>query len=397
METSASQRFPRGLLKQPLSERLQYFESYKAAHPRLVQATKTLLQNIENPAGASFIFVYGPTGIGKTTMRLRTEQKLIQQVLPLLEADKDRIPVVGIEAVGTESSSFNWKDYFTRGLIALEEPLIADKIDYGSQGVYRNEQGQLVIQPKVAAPELRRALEKALKYRQPQAFFVDEAQHMQKMASGRRLQDNLDCLKSIVNLTGVVHILIGTYELLIFRNLSAQLSRRSVDIHFSRYRADVSEDLKAFMGILLTFQRHLPLPQEPDLLCHWQYCYQRSLGCIGVLKNWLTRALIDALKENASTLTLQHLENHALSVAQCQKMFAEIQEGERQLVETSDASEKLSLALGLSAGLVQASPAPFEIDSHSQSVPEKLSCKKRNVGKRKVTRDPAGGIYESAG
>lgn len=175
MEPSASQACPRSLLEQSLSERLQYFESYNAAHPRLVQATETLLRNIENPAGASFIFVYGPTGIGKTTMRLRTEQQLVQQVLPLLQSDKDRIPVVGIEAVGTESSSFNWKDYFTRGLIALEEPLIADKMDYGSQGVYRNEQGQLVVQPKVAAPELRRALEKALKYRQPQAFFVDEA------------------------------------------------------------------------------------------------------------------------------------------------------------------------------------------------------------------------------
>lgn len=200
-----------------------------------------------------------------------------------------------------------------------------------------------------------------------------------------------------MNLTGVVHVLIGTYELLTFRNLSAQLSRRSVDIHFSRYQANVSEDLKAFMGVLLTFQRHLPLPEEPDLFSHWQYCYQRSLGCIGVLKDWLTRALIDALKENAPTLTRQHLENRALSVAQCQKMFAEIQEGERQLVETSEASEKLSLALGLSAGLVQVSPASEDVVSQSQSVPEKPSRKKRDVGKRKATRDPAGGIYESAG
>lgn len=394
---SADQAFPRYLLEQPPSKRLKYFESYKAAHPRLVQATESLLRNIENPAGASFIFVYGPTGIGKTTMRLRTEQQLVERVWPLLEADKDRIPVVGIEAVGTESSSFNWKDYFTRGLIALEEPLIADKIDYGSNGVYRNEQGQLVIQPKVAAPELRRALEKALKYRQPKAFFIDEAQHMQKMASGRRLQDNLDCLKSIVNLTNVVHVLIGTYELLMFRNLSAQLSRRSVDIHFSRYQADVSEDIKAFMGVLLTFQRHLPLPIEPDLLSHWQYCYQRSLGCIGVLKDWLTRALIDALKEDAPTLTLKHLENRALSVAQCQKMFAEIQEGERQLVETSEASQRLSLALGLNAGLVQVATPSVDAVSQLQLEPDRPTRKKRNVGKRKATRDPVGGIYESAG
>ena len=28
----------------------------------------------------------------------------------------------------------------------------------------------------------------------------------------------------------------GTYDLMVFRNLSAQLSRRSIDVHFSRYQ-----------------------------------------------------------------------------------------------------------------------------------------------------------------
>ncbi|MEO3706853.1 hypothetical protein [Trichormus azollae] len=35
----------------------------------------------------------------------------------------------------------------------------------------------------MTAPELRRALENALKYRRPKAFLIDEAQHMQKIAS----------------------------------------------------------------------------------------------------------------------------------------------------------------------------------------------------------------------
>ena len=43
------------------------------------------MRNVEEPAGVSFIFVYGPSGIGKTTMRLRVEQKLIEQALPELE------------------------------------------------------------------------------------------------------------------------------------------------------------------------------------------------------------------------------------------------------------------------------------------------------------------------
>ena len=53
---------------------------------------------------------------------------------------------------------------------------------------------------------------------------IDEAQHLGKIASGRRLLDQLDVIKSIANQTKTVHVLFGTYDLLAFRNLNGQLS-----------------------------------------------------------------------------------------------------------------------------------------------------------------------------
>ncbi|WP_198648725.1 TniB family NTP-binding protein, partial [Cyanothece sp. BG0011] len=103
------------------------------------------------------------------------------------------------------------------------------------------------------APALRRALENSLSHRKPDVFFIDEAQHMGKMSSGHKLQDQLDCLKSLANMTTILHCLLGTYELLTFRNLSGQLSRRSVDIHFPRYQVDNPDDIQAFKSVLLTF------------------------------------------------------------------------------------------------------------------------------------------------
>ena len=119
------------------------------------------------------------------------------------------------------------------------------------------------------------------------------------MRSGRKLQDQLDSIKSLANLTKTVHVLVGTYELLPFRNLSGQLSRRSVDIHFPRYRADRREDYLAFQSVLFTFQRHLPLVGNTDLVKDFDFCYERSIGCVGVLKDWLTRALAMALSQEA--------------------------------------------------------------------------------------------------
>jgi hypothetical protein len=328
--------------------------------------------------------------VGKTTLRLRVEQKLMQEALPSLESDRGRMPVVGVEAVAPDSRNFSWKDYYTRALVALEEPLIDHKFDYGVRGIYRDIFGKIVIESKVVSPALRRALENALRYRKPDVFFVDEAQHMAKMASGQKLQDQLDCLKSLANMTGILHGLLGTYELLTFRNLSGQLSRRSVDIHFPRYRADILEDVQAFKSILWTFQHQMPLAESPDFVAHWEYCYERTLGCIGILKNWLTRALRDALEEGATTVTIKHLEGRAWSVTQCRRMLQEIQEGERQLFETEDDQNQLRAALGL--GVESSLGSPMS-DFPQEDAPK---SSRRKVGKRKPKRDKIG-VEQDAG
>ena len=120
---SKTNGFPLELLNRPATERLAYFEAYTVAHPRLKEVHESLMRIIQEPAGASLIFVYGPSGVGKTTLWLRVEQKLIEGFLSQ-EIDQGRIPIVGIEAVAPDSRSFNWKDYYTRALVALEEPLI---------------------------------------------------------------------------------------------------------------------------------------------------------------------------------------------------------------------------------------------------------------------------------
>lgn len=209
------------------------------------------------------------------------------------------------------------------------------------------------------------------------------------MASGHKLQDQLDCLKSLANMTRILHGLMGTYELLSFRNLSAQLSRRSVDIHFRRYHADVQEDVQAFKSVVLTFQRHMPLEEPPDLVDCWEYCYERTLGCVGILKDWLTRALRDALEEGATTVTLKHLQQRAWSVAQCRRMLKEIQEGEKQLSETEDDCAQLRTTLGLAKQPSQVSFSGSEVFNYPQEAP-KSTGRKGSVGKRKPKRDRIG-------
>jgi hypothetical protein len=385
------ERFPRELLKRPTSERLAYFRSYTVAHPLLKEADIALKQAIQEPAGGSLIFVLGPTGVGKTTLRLRVEQYLKETFLLHGKEDVGRIPVVAVEAVAPDSGNFSWKDYYQRALQALEEPLVRHKINYGSSEAHS-------LVGKIAGSELRYALEQALRFRRPAAMMIDEAQHLTKMASGRRLSDQLDSLKSLASLTGCLHVLIGTYELLPCRNLSAQLSRRSIDIHFRRYQNNDTKDVEAFQRVLFSFQRQLPLAEEPQLWRDWEYCYARSIGCVGVLKDWLTRGLAAALDEGATTLTRNHLEKHSWSLDQCEKMAQEALEGESALAEKKEVRMRFLALLGLDAksGLADAIvPAPSKV---RESIPQRRDRRRRGrIGGRNPVRDEIGFACQNAG
>jgi len=333
--------------------------------------------------------------VGKTTLRLRIEQELKQRFLAAGEPDPGRIPVIGFEAAAPDSGNFSWKDYYRRALRELEEPLIDYKRDY--PGASRGREGEWTVAARVCSPELRHALEQALRHRRPAAVLIDEAQHFTKMASGRRLSDQLDCLKSLASLTRCVHVLIGTYELLPCRNLSAQLSRRSIDMHFRRYRADDPDDVIAFQSVVFTFQRHLPLAQEPELWRDWEFCYAYSMGCVGILKDWFTRALAAVLERGAPTLTRADLEHYAWSFDQCQKMAQDALDGESTFMEKPESAGRLRELLGLGAMAGTEAARPVGVAPRTEGLPDndrRSKRRSRRVGSRSPTRDQVG-IYRA--
>ena len=364
------------------ASRLDRFRSFTVAHPRLVEVKNTLMNAIRGAEPNSLIFVFGPTGVGKTTLRLKTEQLITTELLSELHEDHTRIPIVSVEAVAPESGSFNWRDHYKRLLIRLDEPLIDYKLN-------RHVEEHPIEPPRCFMPtaravgtDYRYAVEQAIRYRRPLAVMIDEAQHLGKTASGRRLLDQLDVIKSIANQTKTVHVLFGTYDLLAFRNLNGQLSRRSIDVHFGRYRAEDPQDRQTFVNVLQSFEKELPFEHPADLVNEWEFLYERSLGCVGVLKEWLVRAVTTAFRENRNRLTRAHLEAHALSVAQCEQMHAETADGELKLAEGSQAIIQLRGRLGLT------NRGTTKANASQAASPVRF----RRPGQRLPTRDAVGQV-----
>lgn len=161
--------------------KLQHFRNVTIAHPHLLAARERLIAAISDSPRNSVIFVLGPTGVGKTTLRAKVESDLAAGLAPELTQDKGRLPVVSVEAVAPDTGNFSWRDHFKRLLDKMREPLIDYKLDLKGRPRGANE-SLFRFDPaaRSSGAEYQYAVEHALRYRRPVAVLIDEAQHLAK-------------------------------------------------------------------------------------------------------------------------------------------------------------------------------------------------------------------------
>jgi hypothetical protein len=160
---------------------------------------------------------------------------------------------------------------------------------------------------------------------------------------GSTLQEQLEWLKSLSSTTQIIHILVGTYDLLNFGKLNGQIGRRCLPVHFSRYLLQREADCLEFQSVLVSLLEKVPLRCDVETLVgsYWVYFYEGCIGCIGVLKDWLVRAVSAALDEGQETLTLDCLQDHILPTDILRQMALDASEGEQKLENTESNREHL--------------------------------------------------------
>jgi transcriptional regulator with XRE-family HTH domain len=340
---------PREISHLSIEEKKARFRQVTVTHRLLEQTHRKIVQAVREPAGFTFVLVYGPTGVGKskmieTVVRQLGEELRVPSTPALLRPLPGFLtPVLVIEADPPDRSVFNRGYYYRTALTLMGEPTYQQHLHMDIHGEAQPSKRR-PLRGKAAEsndlPELKEATKEAMPRHGVQVVMIDEAHHMLyggNGTAGSTLQEQLEWLKSLSSTTHIIHILVGTYDLLNFGKLNGQIGRRCLPVHFSRYLLQREADCLEFQSALVSLLEHVPLRCDVETLVrsYWVYFYEGCIGCIGVLKDWLVRAVSAALDEGEARLTLDCLHDHILPTDILRQMALDASEGEQKPTESN--------------------------------------------------------------
>ncbi len=295
-------------------------------HAKLAQLMSDV-DSLLDPEG-DILAIMGPTGAGKSVLGDYLVNNALKHAAVEMQSKPDLLPALRVEAVSSGEDEFSWRLFYQGILEQLGEDLSMPRLDYDVDPIT----GRLLRarrSPTNTLAGLRTAVERALVARQVRFLVVDEAAHIFRQCSPRKLIIQLDTLKSLSNTSGVQLVLIGSYDLYELLFLSGQLARRIQVVHFSRYREDVEADVRAFRACVQQFQNAHKELWGNSLVEHADALMENTLGCVGTLKTVVKRAVKFAQARGG--WSLDALQAALLTQTQREQILREVLEGEHRI------------------------------------------------------------------
>lgn len=164
--------------------------------------------------------------------------------------------------------------------------------------------------------------------RHTKAWAIDEAHHILLGGVAGEPSDQFEVLKSISQVTPIKLVLCGTYQLPRLLNYSGQVMRRSATVTLAPYSLQYSKDVAQFTSVCKALLEHLPSKSNLSPGDCAEELFYGTLGCVGVLKDWIARAWANAHFKNAPCMTMDHLMATRLPAETLLSMHSEILAGE---------------------------------------------------------------------
>lgn len=310
-----------GVLALSPEMKMKYLFALQVRHRNLEEIGKDVMTLLQPFNETSILFIIGATGVGKTTLSKRVIKALVNSSD---NKDLSALPFIFIAAAANGERSLSWRSIYRSVLRAAREILIDQK----QATLVCN--GIMTVKPTKYKDltALRDALESTLRNRKVRVLAIDEAYHLLRFGNFSAV---MDTLKSIVDVTGVKLLLLGSYDLYELATDYGQVSRRAEILHFKRYDKDSEGDLVEFGSIVNKIQLNWPCEDIPPFNVIVKELMQASLGCVGLLKALMLRAL-DMQLQKGGIWNPRFLMYAAKSIKLLTKMREEIEAGEEKLM-----------------------------------------------------------------
>lgn len=366
-----------------LQARLAALQQYKIKHASLEKMDDLLMNAIDEHTSYGILALYGPSGVGKSTVMKRIAQWCREE-----EPDSSVVPVVVVQASPEDVGSAARLDFYRQVLHQLRGHVaVRDRILNLPLASVR---GKKSTNPAEWL-EIRDAVLYALDLLKVKAVCIDEAQHLMQADAAQKPSIQLDWLKSLTNRSNLLYIMVGNFSLYDFCHLNGQLARRVREEQFARYHLESQADAVEFTSALKVLLEQVPLQVDiPEMLTHWKWFGEWSIGCIGILSDWIVETAATLCRAGETVLTLESLAKHALKPAQRLKLETEARTGEFKIEEAKKESEReLQRLLGRPLMVPRSSShhCPLSNGATSPSPPKSRSS---SPIERAAHRDPVG-------
>lgn len=368
-----------------IASRLAALQQHKIKHASLEKMDDLLMNAILEHTSYGIFALYGPSGVGKSTVMKRIAERCREE-----EPDPCVVPVVIVQASPEDVGSAARLDFYRQVLHQLRSHVaVRDRTLNLSLASVRAKKST----DPAEWLEMRDAVSYALDLLKVKVVCIDEAQHLMQADATHKPSIQLDWLKSLTNRANLLYILIGNFSLYDFCHLNGQLARRVREEQFCRYHLHQQADAVEFTSALKALLEQVPLQVNiPEMLTHWKWFGEWSIGCIGILSDWVVETASTLCRAGETVLTLEALAKHALKPAQRLKLETEARTGEFKIEEARRESEReLHRLLGKSsAAPVSTLPHPPSSESRTgSSLPFQSSHTSSRI-ERASYRDPVG-------
>ena len=271
---------------------------------------------------------------------------------------------------------FSWTDFYQDSLTnSLQVPFVENRKDLEAMLMHFIREGAKKRITGKTIADLRRAFIDATNSRKPIAVLIDEIHEMCKVTGTEKAHDNLDVLKSLSDALDCAVIGAGTSRAYKMLYINEQATRRADTIRLPRYTS-CDADVIEFRDLIYHIEHTLNVPFSSDVSGDVTYFYNRTLGCVGVLMDWVQKAMSLAARRGGRKILRSDLDRKAQDGNQLRTLARSIRDAD-DLLEKARQFDIVSE--------LRESPIRFDIAEHEQpKLPD------RKPGQRNPSLDKAG-------